>query len=152
MKRLCASLLLAVPLVVVATPQFKDFPADVYTGKSKPAVISKQFIALKTRVKSASKWDANFAGHYVVDSVGCGTECAVYFYVDLKAGRVAYLPESLQPDYSDIECESEAYYKPNSRLFVASSMLSGACSVAYYEFLDGKFKLIETQPFQGVLQ
>lgn len=133
----------------LAAPQFKDYPVEIYNGSGHSVVLNKETRLFKTRFKEAGKSSVNFAGKYVMSSVGCGTACVSYFYVDKKSGMTSFVPENLQPDYNDMECENEVYYKPNSRLFVISSVLSGVCSVAYYEFLDGKFKLIETQPFVG---
>lgn len=153
MKSLYALILLCtLSFSAQAAPQFKDYPVDVYSGVGHNVVLNKETRLFKTRFKEAGKASVNFAGKYVMSSVGCGTACVSYFYVDKKSGLTNFIPENLQPDYNDMECENEVYYKPNSRLFIASSVLNGACSVAYYEFLDGEFKLIETQPFKGAPQ
>jgi hypothetical protein len=48
----------------------------------------------RTVLKQQSKKGPNFAGHYTIVRIGCGTSCAKIAVVDAKTGHV-YFPENL---------------------------------------------------------
>ncbi len=79
-----------------ALPQFSDYPAGpVYRGRVAPLVVSSSPFArtYRTRTREAMAEGVNFAGHYVVATWGCGTECMNGHIVDARTGRaVADLP------------------------------------------------------------
>lgn len=52
----------------------------------------KQFSYLRTRIREALREDANFAGHYTIVTMGCGTGCTNNLMVDRKTGKVTNLP------------------------------------------------------------
>jgi len=57
-----------------------------FTGRDK------QFTYLRTRIITAMKAGANFAGHYTVVTIGCGTGCTYNLMIDRKTGAVGELP------------------------------------------------------------
>ena len=80
-------------------------PADVFSGT--PATV--QFLGafldaytFRTRIRSEVKQGANFAGHYTVVSIGCGTNCANHALVDTKTGRIIAfgLPSTMGASYN----------------------------------------------------
>ena len=77
-------------------PAFSDYPAGrVYRGRVAPLVVSSSPTAraFRTRTREAMAGGVNFAGHYVVATWGCGTECMGGHIVDARTGRaVADLP------------------------------------------------------------
>ncbi len=88
-------------------PQFSDYPAGrVYRGRVAPLVESSSPNArmYRTMTRRAMAAGVNFAGHYVVATWGCGTECMGGQIVDARTGRVvAGLPffspfVSVRPD------------------------------------------------------
>ena len=48
----------------------------------------------KTQLRETEGKSANFAGHYVVVSWGCGTPCQTVAMVEVKSGRVFFAPFS----------------------------------------------------------
>jgi len=91
-------------------PQFSDYPAGpLYRGRVAPLVESSSPTArtYRTATREDMAEGVNFAGHYVVATFGCGTECVSGHIVDAKTGRsVADLPFNLP--YTE--------FHPNSRL------------------------------------
>lgn len=71
-------------------PRFDDDRVEVYRGsnaapdlKSHPR--SRLF---RTRLAEAAKHPVNFAGHFVLASWGCGTNCSQLAIIDVRTGRV----------------------------------------------------------------
>ncbi|TDR31273.1 hypothetical protein [Hydromonas duriensis] len=151
MKKIVA-LLICLPLLAQAAFRFKDYQVEAYIGPRHNVTLNKDTKQFKSRFIETGKMPINFAGHYVVNSFGCGTGCARYFYVDVKTGEAKFLPEYLQVDYNDQDCENEVYFKPDSRLFVVSGMQKGSCSVNYYQELDGGFKFVGSQPLSKAVE
>lgn len=88
--------LLAATASAQPLPQFSDYPAGrLYRGRMAPLVVSSSPTAraYRTRTREAMAEGVNFAGHYVVATWGCGTECMGGHIVDARTGRaVADLP------------------------------------------------------------
>ncbi len=51
-----------------------------------------EFGFLRTRITEAMLQGPNFAGHYTVITVGCGTQCTIGFVADNKTGEVYDFP------------------------------------------------------------
>lgn len=79
-------------------PQFSDYPAGpAYRGRVAPLVEASSPNArlFRTRTRQAMAEGVNFAGHLIVATWGCGTECMSGQIVDARTGRaVADLPVS----------------------------------------------------------
>ncbi|MBX9620531.1 MAG: hypothetical protein K2X28_00615 [Alphaproteobacteria bacterium] len=72
-------------------PKFKDFPSlEAYKGKVSPVDLKSYPEAYKyrTRLQDGVKAGPNFAGHYVVVTIGCGTNCQSQWIVDANNGKV----------------------------------------------------------------
>jgi hypothetical protein len=79
--------------VASGTPRFEDFPA--MTGppiRNAPLVLTSRDRQYWTRLRAAAAGPPNFAGHYVLTTWGCGTECLYGAAVNLRTGRVTFLP------------------------------------------------------------
>lgn len=75
------------------TPRFEDFP--ITTGspaRNAPLVLTSRDRQYRTRLRAAAAERPNFAGHYVLTTWGCGTECLYGAAVNLRTGRVTFLP------------------------------------------------------------
>jgi len=80
----------AVPLQVAVA---KNFPA--MTGppaRNAPLVLTLRDRQYRTRLRAAAAERPNFEGHYVLTTWGCGTECLYGAAVNLRTGRVTFLP------------------------------------------------------------
>lgn len=79
-------------------PRFEDYPAAVWHGTVAPLSLSSHPLArtYKTLVRQQMRDEGvNFAGHYTLVSMGCGTGCSITGIVDARNGQ-AYFPKSLK--------------------------------------------------------
>lgn len=132
-----------VALVAAATPgagapAFSDYAVPSVSG----AVVSKLDLGVdrrahifKSQLEKSVGQPANFAGHYVVLSWGCGTSCQVVATVDVETGvaRLAPFSTSLGSEF-----------RADSRLFVDSppgavrKMKSSLFTTRYYAWNEEK--------------
>ena len=74
-------------------PTSLAYPARLYDGRRTPVDLStRQAWLFRTRLRMAAQQWPNFAGHYVVVQWGCGTDCSQGAAIDLKDGKVTWLP------------------------------------------------------------
>jgi|RhiMetdeSRZDD1v2_1073273.scaffolds.fasta_scaffold1894145_1 hypothetical protein len=138
-----------------SVPQFKDYPAgEVYNGPIAPLVFKRNDLAFKTRLRSAAKnQKPNFAGHYILTSWGCGTECVMGAVIDAKTGKVYWWDFSTccwgtgtDDKFNPIE------FRPDSRLIVFSGQRNekdGDDGAHFYRFDNGRFVHIRSVPKPG---
>lgn len=94
-------------------PTLEDYSiTDIYKEKPKSVDISshpeaKQF---KTKLIEGAEKGPNFAGHYTVISIGCGTMCSALWIVDAKTGRII----------SRLQTELGEKYNINSKLLITN--------------------------------
>jgi len=119
-KLLIIFLLLNSSIILAKVPQFSDYPAPVFKGKNAAMQLNENTKNYRTRFGYLKNEKPNFAGHYVIDFLGCGS-------------------------FTDYEI----YYRANSRLFITSGGYDNeeGCSTKYFIEQNGQFKLIKTQPF-----
>lgn len=86
---------------------------SLYKGAIAPLVTShsEEASMFQSRIRSRMQEGVNFAGHYVVTEIGCGTGCQTHIIVDAKTGKV------VDSRYS----RAGAEYTANSRLFIVNS-------------------------------
>lgn len=97
-RLILASIICFLPLGSFArekrAPRFEDYPVNE-TFRGKPAEINfrsnPSARTFRSMLKETAAQGPNFAGHYAVNTWGCGTECQQIGIVDLKNGQV-YLP------------------------------------------------------------
>lgn len=77
-------------------PRFREFPARLYLGKNAPFHLgsNSETRLYRTRLFAWAKERPNFAGHYVLATWGCGTECTQLTIIDVRTGK-AYHPVGL---------------------------------------------------------
>src|SRR5262245_11399772 len=107
-----------------APPDFKDYPADVYAGKPAPLNLRSHRLARMYRTsirEQLREGSINFAGHYTIAVMGCGTGCSITAIVDERNGN-AYFPRelngwSVEPGVYDFaDDEDVRTFKTDSRL------------------------------------
>ena len=71
-------------------PRFDDYPAQPYHGpNATPDVRShKRSRTYRTQLRNWASEKANFAGHYIVATWGCGTSCTQVALIDARTGKV----------------------------------------------------------------
>lgn len=72
-------------------PRFEFYPVtEIYTGKIADVKLNSYPEAqrFRTHLRQGSKAGPNFAGHYTILSIGCGSNCQNQWIVDAKSGKV----------------------------------------------------------------
>ncbi len=78
-------------------PEFADYPATEVTSERVKSIdfsSHPEAKTYKTHLGEAEGKSANFAGHYVVVSWGCGVSCQTVALVEVKSGKVFFAPFS----------------------------------------------------------
>jgi hypothetical protein len=149
---LLGSLLLAVSSMAFATyPDFKDYTVTpVFTG-THPALVPQENsnpVMDSARAK-ALKGKVNFAGHYIINPLGCGGGAICAEVLDAQTGEVV----GGLPNAYDGSTFAMAY-QPDSRLiFITGITLDGEEDAQgnslesvnrdrYYEFVNNEFRLL----------
>jgi hypothetical protein len=99
-----------------ANPQFDQYPAnEIYRG---PPVMpdfvkrDREFKNFRTRLQNGIKEGANFAGHYKIIQIGCGTECTFSYLADVSTGQIYGGPPLGGEHYPEVQLE----YRISSKL------------------------------------
>jgi hypothetical protein len=142
-------------------PDFKKYAADVYAGKPAPLNLRSHRLARMYRTsirEQLHEEGINFAGHYTVAVMGCGTGCSITTIVDARDGN-AYFPQvfegwtSVIGDYEFKDDEDIRTFKANSRLIkaIGRPRLSadekwGPSGVYYYEWVNNRLRQVHFVP------
>jgi len=132
-------------------PRFSDYPVNEnYTGKTAPLVLTGEARTFRTRLREAAKEKPNFAGHFIVTSWGCGTECVMGAIIDAKTGRVFMLPTSLCCWGANVDEKFKPVeFRVNSNLIVLSGARNekeGDLATRFYKFEKNRLTLIKSIP------
>jgi hypothetical protein len=76
-------------------PKFSDYPARVeHIAKPAPLALlgNKEARSYRTVLRTAAETGPNFAGHYTIADVGCGSSCSHGAVIDEATGRVNFPP------------------------------------------------------------
>ena len=158
-------LLLAFPSLYFAQktqiPAFEKYPADVWAGKPAPLNLRSHRLARKFRTsirEQLHEEGINFAGHYTVAVMGCGTGCSITAIVDARNGR-AYFPRVFEGwtseigDYQFGDSEDIRTFRVNSRLLrvvgrprLSSDERWGPSGIYYYEWTNNQLRQVRFVP------
>ncbi len=85
---------------------------------------------------------ANFAGHYRVVEVGCGSGCTHFYVLDKNTGKVMKVPtQYMDADEGGPKEVTNFYYSADSGVLVISTT-----TFQYrYQLVNGQFQLVSTQ-------
>jgi len=144
-------------------PSFDSFKVTVWRGRMAPLNLNSHPLARKFRTASREQMKeagVNFAGHYTLVSVGCGTGCGISGIVDARTGK-AYFPiefegwTSIVGDYDPPEGEDSWTFHANSRLLRAIGRPNlgrpeeerhGPSGIYYYEWVRNRLRLVKFIP------
>jgi hypothetical protein len=142
-------------------PRFEDYSADVYAGKPAPLNPRSHRLArmFRTSIREQLHDEGiNFAGHYTIAVMGCGTGCSTTAVVDARNGY-AYFPRELNGWYVEPgvyefqEDEDVRTFRANSRLLkiIGAPRLSaderwGRSGVYYYEWVNNRLRQVHFIP------
>ena len=132
------------------TPTFQDYPAQTYTGKNQPLKLTLQSKKYRTLFKQMSQQPPNYAGHYVMETVGCGGGCSFALAYNAKTGQSFVLPNTFADCYSKEKgfTQNDIFYQKDSRLVMAIGSRYGdqeKCETVYYLVENNHFKEIFKQ-------
>jgi hypothetical protein len=100
-----------------------------------------------TMLRRAARQAPNFAGHYVLTSIGCGASCTSSAVIDLNTGTVSWLPFTVC--CSDVNVSEPLDYRKNSSLLVIrGSRDENGRGTYYYWFYGKRFLLIREMEHQ----
>ena len=149
---LVGSLLLATASIAFAAdPDFKDYPvAPIFSGSHHALVPQENSNPVMDQARAkALKGKVNFAGHYILNPLGCGGGAVCAEVLDAQTGEVAGgLPNAY--DGSTFAM----LYQPDSRLLLISGItldgeedaqgnsLESVNRDRYYEFVNNEFRLL----------
>ena len=127
----------------LAVPQFEQYKVNkIYRGKPAVTVLrTPEDREYRTRIREGAKAGPNFAGHYTVIIIGCGTECASFVIVDAASGRVF---SRAQKEYT---CAPT--FKVNSQLLttdVCTGAIQKGCNRAFWEWTGTELKFLARIP------
>ena len=142
-------------------PDFKQYPADVYAGKPAPLSLHSHRMARMYRTsirEQLHEKGINFAGHYTIAAVGCGTGCSITAIVDARNGN-AYFPRELdgwnvEPGVYDFaDNEDVQTFRTDSRLLkIIGAPVRGANErwgpggIYYYEWKNNRLRQVQFVP------
>jgi hypothetical protein len=97
------------------TPNFADYPAhEFHAGAPTMPDFGGRDVDyrnFRTRIRDGVAQGVNFAGHYSIIEIGCGTSCRFAFVVDLRNGEVGSFPYGGEDNY-----QMGLLFVPKSRL------------------------------------
>src|ERR1051325_7649009 len=141
----------------VKAPDFKQYPADVSAGKPAPLNLRSHPMGgmYRTSIREQPhEQGINFAGHFTVAVMGCGTGCSITAIVDARNG-VAYFPHELdgwnvEPGvYEFADNEDVRTFRADSRLLkiIGAPRLGaeekwGPGGVYYYEWKNNQLRQV----------
>ena len=158
-KTLVAQILMAVGWFVLCAsvasaqkpPRFTDYPVnESFSGKTASLVLSREARMYRTRLNEAARQKPNFAGHFVVTTWGCGTECIMGAIIDASTGRVFMLPTTLCCWGADVDEKfNPVEFRPNTKLIILSGARNekeGDAATRFYKFENNRLVLIRSIP------
>lgn len=155
---ICTAFLLAFVSIGFAqskTPSFEQYSVKVEKPKKVPVNLKshKNANLFRTNLRNAAKEGVNFAGHFILTTWGCGTNCSQSAIIDARTGRV-FFPDELEGagfGYCELPDDAEpVVYKSDSRLLVLNgfkggdlNLENGRCGIYYLEWNGKTFKQVK---------
>lgn len=139
----CLAVLAALPLVssiclgLTRLPALADFPAEATTAPSRPQRLAERIdhrhaSRFRRQLESELDREANFAGHFRLVELGCGTDCRTLAIVDLDTGRV-FVPKETEATVHGLRCATKVVlFAPDSRLLVLARSRGEATRVDFF--------------------
>ena len=157
-----------------ALPRFEDYAvAEVYKGTpAAPRIVTPEARSYRTRIREGvtkgvgvfrdvkDEPGPNFAGHYIVVQIMCGSPCTVMVIVDAQTGIIYDPPISAGKSGPDklvlpfVPFDlAKLEFHVNSRLFEitgcgAESAAVEGCSIYYFLWESNNWKLLRRVPLQ----
>ena len=131
-------------------PQFQDFPVAEkrLAPFAKPVLSSHDARMYRTMLRFSATQGPNFAGHYNIAEIGCGTSCGFAAIIDERSGKVSFDPALGVVSGVYVGAEPDGSYKyfryrTGSRLLIvvgAPNENESRDGLHYYEWTGSSFK------------
>ena len=131
-------------------PRMIDYPALPFVGKNATPKLDgdAETRMFRTRIAQWAKETPNFAGHYILATWGCGTDCTQIAIIDAQTGRV-YHPQGVSTNVSvnvhDALVGQTLVFQQDSRLLRIIGMpeeRSEERGVSYYLWENNRLRRI----------
>jgi len=136
-------------------PLFNQYPARPYAGRNaavrwRDSAFARMY---RTTLRDFGALQPNFAGHYILASWGCGTDCSRIAIIDALTGKVT-VPEGVSFNvaanvHDNLQDEGMLRYRADSRLLVLVGMPQEDTrrrGISYYVWTPPKLKLLRHVP------
>ena len=137
------------------TPTFKQYAAKVEKIRNVRVNLKshKDANMFRTNLRNAAKEGVNFAGHYILTTWGCGTNCSQSAIIDARNGKV-FFPDQLGGagfGFCELPDDTEPIVsQANSRLLILNGFKGGdlevenaPCGIYYLEWTGTNFKQVK---------
>ncbi len=136
--------------IYAKTPTFHDYRVQTHIGKNHQLKLTSQSRKYRTLFKQLSQQQPNFAGHYVMEIVGCGGGCSFAIAYNAKTGQSFIFPHTFADCYSEQKgfTQNDIFFQKDSRLVMAVGSRYGdqeKCETVYYLVENDNFKEISKQ-------
>jgi hypothetical protein len=143
-------------------PLFEDFSVTVFQDKVASVKLQSHPKAktYRTMLRLYVKDGVNFAGHYIIGTWGCGSNCLTIAIIDGKTGNVFFPSEFFNFgqgfEFKEGNEESTLQFKPNSNLIIAEGILgfetdaSAKAGKYYFVWKDNHLQLVYKEKRQWV--
>ena len=126
-------------------PRFEDYAVgEIYRGKTasvKPSSSSARMF--RTMLREDAGRGANFAGHYILATWGCGADCHSFAIIDAKTGGVYFSPSiSFVGGQRFQDGDRLQFRKNSSLLIVAGAKNDEEIGKFYYVWKNNRLRLI----------
>ena len=131
-------------------PSFQQYPVKVEKLKAQPIRIQSDSKRYKTFLTELKKQPINFAGHYVLDSYGCGGGCQGIGIYNAKTG-VAFIH---QAQFSECYSEKHGWHDRDYDMRINSQLLIligrrtedlARCEKVYYLIEGDRLRQIDSE-------
>lgn len=130
-----------------SAPSFEQFPiTERFAKPAAPPYLKRQRDReFRTALNEAAKKPVNFAGHYVLTTIGCGASCVLVAALDAKTGRVAWLPFTLC--CWNVSIPEPVLFRLDSDLLILNGQRNeaGAPGPHYFRFTRGRFAELDSR-------
>ena len=136
-----AAMLAAVALSITRAPSpqaFNSYPAAVTTVARRAPLQFRSALSrrYRTDLQAAATGPVNFAGHYVLTSIGCGAGGVKVAAIDAGAGSVTWLPSTIC--CWPLAMTEPLEYRRDSRLLIVHGALNEKGSGVHAFVFDGQ--------------
>jgi len=134
-------------------PRFEDYPVkEIYEGKSAPLILKtdeqRQSVIY---YQATADGGANFAGHYAVVVLSCGSVCVALDYLDIRTGKIIPGDMTASGWKKTHDAFRQVEFRRGSRLIVFAGEIDEKRPNGwhFYLFDRGKLKRLRTIVTRG---